>query len=193
MSLKDSELVHRIKNKDKEAFVVLFDKYKGRIVRFLYGFFGDYGKAEDATIETFLKVYKNIHNYEERGSFQSWLFTIAANQGRLEIKRTKRRKEISLDMPIENDDAARLVDLIEDEKLRPDTDIVVDDLKDFIYRILSEMKEKYADIIRLCDIEKLSYEEASQVLNCSPFTVRTRLRRARVKLYKLAKKYKDAL
>lgn len=189
MHPSDKELIKKAKRKDKGAFTELVDRYSDRIFSYLYRYVGDYQKAEDLTMETFLNAYTKIRTYREMGKLSSWLYTIATNCARKEIQRTKYRREVSLDKPLDEEGAISLNDLLTDEKTRPDFSARQTELKEFIYKIVSQLDKKYKDALLLCDVEGLSYMEVARILKCNPITVGTRVRRARALLYRALLKY----
>jgi len=184
----DEELVAKAKRKDKQAFTQLIDKYKDKILGYLYRYVGDYQKAEDLVVETFLNAYNRLHTYTEMGKFSSWLYRIATNCAKKELKRRARRKEVSLDKPVGQEGEVSLKDLIASDKARPDYDVRERELKEFVYKVLEKLDKKYKDALLLCDVEGLSYEEAGEILKCNPITVGTRVRRARMMFYEMLRK-----
>ena len=190
MSLTDKELIVKVKAGDKGAFTELFDRYKERILDYLTRYTGDHHIAEDLTVETFLSAYNNIAGYEERGVFSSWLYMIATDCARNELRRRRSRKEISLEEPVPGDvELLTLGDTMADEKARPDYAARQKELKEAIYRVVAKLDKKYKDVLLLCDVEGLSYEETAKALNCNQITVGTRLKRARKILYDILSKY----
>jgi RNA polymerase sigma-70 factor (ECF subfamily) len=185
----DEELIKRARRKDKAAFTVLVDRYSDKIFSYLYRYIGDYQKAEDLTMETFLNAYTRIRTYREMGRLSAWFYMIATNCARKELQRKKRLREVSLDQPLNKEDALTLKDLIADENQRPDYSARQTELKGFIYKIISKLNKKYKDALLLCDVEGLSYKEVAKILKCSKITVGTRVRRAREMLYKTLVKY----
>ena len=185
----DSKLIEKSKKGDKNAFVVLFKRYKDKIYGYLTRYMGDYTKAQDLTIETFLSVYTNLNAYKEEGKFSSWLYKIATNCAKKELRKKKYYKEISLEDPIDEKGVAKLSEIIASDKTRPDSKASSDDLKEFVHKIISRLDKKYKDVVLLCDVENLTYEEAAKILKTNKETIHTRVRRARKMLYKLLKKY----
>jgi RNA polymerase sigma-70 factor (ECF subfamily) len=189
MDPSDEILIEKAKSGDKQAFTELFDKYSHKILGYLYRYVGDYQLAEDLTIETFLNVYSSLGTYKEIGKFSSWLYKIATNCAKKELRKKERKKEISLDEPVETDEGATNIgELIADERDRPDYNVRETELKELIYRIISKLDKKYKEVLMLCDVEGLSHEEASKILKSNPITIGTRLRRARQALYSLLQK-----
>jgi len=182
----DEELIVRVKNRDTAAFTQIFDKYSGKIYGYLFRYLGDYHMAQDITVRTFMKVYKKIDLYTEKGLFLAWVYRIATNLANTAIKRNKKRREVSIDQPLDDADNS-LAEMIADEKARPDYKIISDDSKAFFYKVISKMKPGYKQVLMLCDIEGLSYEKIAKILKMNVKTVGTRVRRARKLLYRILK------
>jgi RNA polymerase sigma-70 factor, ECF subfamily len=185
----DEELIKKAKEDDGDAFTVLYKRYSGRILGYLYRYVGDYQKAEDLTIQTFMNAYKSIQEYKEMGQFSAWLYRIATNCAKREMQNLSRRKEISFDTPV-GEEGVSMGDLIKDESSRPDYNARETELKEFIDKIISRLDSKYKDVLLLCDLGGLSYDEAAEILEASSTTVGTRLMRARAILYDILRKYK---
>jgi len=189
MQPPDQELVEKSKRGDKQAFTALVDRYSGKILGYLYRYMGDYHKAEDMVIETFLSVYNNLSNYEERGLFSSWLFRIATNCAKKELRKKEHQVEVSLDKPLDDGEGTSLADLIADDMHRPDYSARESELKEFVYKAISKLDKKYKDALLLCDVEGMSQAEAAKILGSNPITIGTRLQRARKMLYDILRGY----
>jgi len=184
---KDEELIEKAKKRDKEAYKALFERYNGKILNYLYRYMGDYHKAEEVTIDTFLDVYNRLPDYKEEGKFLSWVYKIAINFAKKEFRKRK-AKEISLDSPISETKNVTIGDFLGDNKLRPDNALIKDELSKVIEKIMASLDEKYRNVLLLCDMQEMSYEEAALALKCSKITVGTRLNRARKMLHEALKK-----
>jgi len=191
MHPSDEELIEKVKRKDKDAFTQLFDKYSGKIFGYLYRYVGDYQKAQDLTVETFLSVYTRMHTYTEIGRFSSWLYRIATNFAKKELRKKIHHAEVSLEDSAGGgeENTTSLGDLIEDDRHRPDFSARESELKQEVYKIISKMDKKYKDALLLCDVEGLPHEEVAKILKSNVITVGTRLRRARKMLYGLLEKH----
>ncbi len=188
-SVTDKELIKKAKRKDKHAFSSLINRYSDKILGYLTRYVGDYHKAEDLTIETFLNAYERMDTYKEMGKFSSWLYMIATNCAKKELQRKKRLKEVPLEKPIDKDGQITLKDLLADDRSRPDYNARQSELKEMIYSIIAKLDKKYKDVLLLCDVEGLAYDEVAKILKCNAITVGTRVRRARKSLYKLLRRY----
>lgn len=190
MPLSDQELIVKIKAGDKQAFTEIFDRYKDLILDYLCRYVGNYHIAEDLTVETFFNAYKNIAGYEERGTFSSWLYKIATNCAKMEFRKRARHKEVSLEEPVTGEaEDVNIGDTVADESARPDYEARKDELQELAYRIIGKMHKKYKDVLLLCDVEGMGYEEAARILKCMPMTIGARLSRGRKILHDILKKY----
>jgi RNA polymerase sigma-70 factor (ECF subfamily) len=134
--------------------------------------------SDDLAQEVFVRVYVHRRNYRRGSKFSTWLFTIAANLAKNEIRRRVRRRNwFSLDALQEllSDSAAQLADPTEGQESRMQRE----QLQDAIGRAIATVPEKYRLALVLRDIEGLAYEEIGQVLGIPGGTVRSRINRAR--------------
>ncbi len=174
----DEQLIAEFQADDDRAFVELVDRYKDRLVNFVYRFLHDMTDAEDLVQETFLKVYKNKHAYREIAKFSTWIYTIAGNLARSELRKKKRRKTYTMSEMSFEDNEFTPVD--------PDKDtegIVFNTYAgQEIMKAIKQLAEPFKTIIILRDIQELSYEDISTILDIPMGTVKSRVNRARLKL-----------
>ena len=91
----DEELISKFQDGDVGAYTQLVNRYKDRLFNFIYRFVYDIDKAEDLLQDTFLKLYTHKHSYQEIAKFSTWLYTIAGNLAKTELRKLKRRKTYS--------------------------------------------------------------------------------------------------
>src|ERR671918_462586 len=87
----DTLAIERAKAGDSEGFRTLVDRHSRSVFRLAYRMTGNEADAEDVVQETFLRAYRQLASYEERSSFSTWLYRIAANYA-LDMIRSKRRQ-----------------------------------------------------------------------------------------------------
>ncbi|MDW7761093.1 MAG: sigma-70 family RNA polymerase sigma factor [Acidobacteriota bacterium] len=166
--MDEQELMARVQAGDEEAFSGLVGLYKDRIVNYLYHFTGDYQKAVDLSQETFIRVYFKADKYRPIAPLSSWIYSIAGNLARSELKRSKRRAAVSLD-DIPNEWQAGTYS--ED----PDDTGLVRNLRE----ALDSLHPRYRIPIILKDIEGFSQEEIAEIIRRPVGTVKARISRAR--------------
>jgi RNA polymerase sigma-70 factor (ECF subfamily) len=178
MQPSDEILVKKAQEGDKHSFDELYQKYKKRILNYIYRMVGNQMIAEELTQDTFIKAYTHLRDYRERHTFQAWLYKIAHNVVMNELR--TRKPDVSLEQPlVVDDESIRLIDTVVDKTTAPDLVAKSHELREAIQKVLSSLSAEHRKVLVLCDIQGLSYEEASEILDISVGTVASRLSRAR--------------
>lgn len=182
-SCSDEELISRFQNDDLSAFEEIVERYQGQLINFVGRLLNDRITAEDIVQETFLRVYRNKHRYKEIARFSTWIYTIAGNLARTELRRRKIRNFFSISQRGESEKDYEI----------PDTDINVEKqvesslVQDMILKEITKLPVYFREVIILRDLQDLSYEEISQILNVPLGTVKSRVNRGRSQIQKKLK------
>src|SRR5262252_4032653 len=174
LSLSDEDLMARVAEEDERAFSELVRRYQGRVTNLVSRVLNDRECADDLAQEVFVRVFVHRRNYRRGSKFSTWLFTIAANLAKNEIRRRVRRRNwFSLDalQEVLKDSAPQLADPTEGRE----TTLEREQLQEAVGRAIATVPEKYRVALVLRDIEGLSYEEIAQVLQIPDGTVRSRI------------------
>ena len=175
----DEELIKDFQNGNINSYNHLVFRYKDRLFNYIYQFVHDIDLAEDLLQDTFLKLYTHKNSYKEIAKFSTWIYTIAGNFAKTELRKFKRRKTYSHSDLSFNDNEF----IIEDKNKTP-SDIFLDEgLRKSLHECLSLLPLNFKNIIILRDIQELSYDEISTIVELSLGTVKSRINRARLKLY----------
>jgi RNA polymerase sigma-70 factor (ECF subfamily) len=169
-------------NEVVEGFEILVRRYKNAIVSFTYRFVGDYRVAEDLSQEAFLRVFRKIGDYNSTAKFSTWLYTIAANLAKDELKRRARHPAKSLDWSSGKgaDTTRNVPHMVDEEGPAPDQSLERDETRATVNEALRELKEDDREILLLKDVQGLAYEEIADILNLPMGTVKSRISRARL-------------
>ncbi len=171
----DQRLLRDARRGDRSAFSELVDKYSDRVYAFLYRMVHDREDALDLAQETFLRVYRNLHNFKLGQPFKPWLYRIANN---LAIDCLRKRKDIiSLDAPIDKEEGWFMQ--LADQRPGPELLQEQGELNDYLVSLIDQLPENYRNVILLRHGQDLSYQEIAEVLRVPVSTVKTRLFRAR--------------
>jgi len=174
----DEQLIARFQQGDVQAFDTLVRRYKDQLLNFVYRFVGNRSDAEDIVQETFLRVYKNKHYYKEIAKFSTWVYTIAGNLAKTELRRRKRHKIFSVSNFVNEE---RDYD-IPDKEHSPERQVDGTIKEDIIQKAIEKLPPKFKEVIILRDVQGFAYEEISQILNIPLGTVKSRVNRGRLKL-----------
>lgn len=177
--LTDEELIYRFQRDDYQAFNELVERYKNKLVNFIFRYTGNRDDAEDYAQDTFLKLYKSKHLYREIAKFSTWFYTIALNTVKTNIKKKNRYSTISIsDFDPEND---KDYDLKSDD-VSPEETVNSDLEMELIQSAINSLDEAFREVIVLRDIEDLEYDEIAKITGLPLGTVKSRINRGREKL-----------
>ncbi|KAA3610631.1 MAG: RNA polymerase subunit sigma-24 [Calditrichaeota bacterium] len=180
----DEDLITRFQQGDIYAFDLIVKRYKQQLLNFVFRFLNNREQAEDVVQETFLRVYRKRHAYKQVAKFSTWIYTIAGNLARTELRKRKRRKLFSLsDIGMEEKDYEIASDEFNPEKY---TNTVM--YEAIIQREIDSLSAKFREVIVLRDIQGLAYEEIAEIINVPLGTVKSRVNRARLRLQEKLKK-----
>jgi RNA polymerase sigma-70 factor (ECF subfamily) len=174
----DEELISRFQEGDTYAFDQLVRRYKDPLLNFIFRFVGDMVEAEDIVQETFYRVFKNKHYYKEVAKFSTWIYTIAGNLAKTELRRRRRRKVFSIHKDSREEKDIDIPDIKGDPEKRVNTVLT----EKIIEKAIRNLPEKFRQVIILRDVQEFSYEEISSILKVPLGTVKSRVNRARLRL-----------
>ena len=176
--LSDMDILSLVSAGDVDAYGQIVGRYNGRLYNFIYRFVGDRETAEDIVQETFLRAFRKRKEYRAIANFSTWLFTIAGNLAKSELRRRKRWRLFSIDRDEESDTGMDLPDV----SALPDK-VAESSLADVqIQQAIGSLPANYRQVILLRDVQGMSYQEIAEIVDCPVGTVKSRVNRARLKL-----------
>ncbi|HUU51740.1 MAG TPA: sigma-70 family RNA polymerase sigma factor [Candidatus Heimdallarchaeota archaeon] len=176
--MEEQELMHLVQKGDEVAFEKIVSIYKHRIVNFLTQLTGDYQGAVDLAQETFMRVYFKANKYKPVAPLSSWIYTIASNLAKTELKKERKMSTVSID-----DTENRLGEQIAAKEKNQDT-YLIENLK----KALNSLHPRYRLPIILKDIEGFSQEEIAQIMKRPVGTIKARISRGRDQLKHILEK-----
>jgi RNA polymerase sigma-70 factor (ECF subfamily) len=174
-------LVRRAQRGDLSAFDELVRRYQERIYATIYHMTSNHEDANDLAQETFIKAYQALHSFKGDSSLFTWLYRIAINKTINFLKQRKNRTHMSLnelDFNAEHD--PELVALISHKT--PRRDVNLNELQEKLNEAMQKLSETHRLVVSLHDVQGLSHEEISKIMDCNVGTVRSRLFYARQQL-----------
>ncbi len=177
LRMEEQELISRVREGDEAAFARIMEIYKDRIVNYLYHFTGDYQRAVDLSQETFLRVYFKADRYKPIAPLSSWIYAIASNLAKTELKKRRRLATVSLeDIPNRLDAGTYSED-------PPDPGLIRN-----LREALDALHPRYRVPVVLKDMEGFSQEEIARIIKRPVGTVKARISRGREHLKKMLEK-----
>jgi RNA polymerase sigma-70 factor, ECF subfamily len=188
-SLSDDELLDLLRAGDEGAFLTLYRRRQGGVYRFALRMSGSETLAEDVTQEVFMMLARGDDHYDSsRGSFSAYLFGVARNQT---LRRLEKDRFLSPICEDEDDSESSMPEgliTLND----PLEDLTRKEMIASVRQAVLALPAHYREVVVLCDLQEMSYADASVALGCAVGTVRSRLHRARALLVEKLRAYKMA-
>ena len=174
----DEQLISRFQTGDEQAYVELVNRYRDRLMNFVFQFLGDMEQSEDVVQDTMLKLFEKKHYYREIAKFSTWIYTIARNLANTELRKRKRRKVTVLSQMTRDEREYEL------PAIQPETGQEVQNeyAAKRIQIAIHALPEHFKTVIILRDIQELSYDDISSIVGVPLGTVKSRINRARLQL-----------
>ncbi len=177
--LDDNGLVARFLEGEGLAFPELVERYQTRLLNFIYRTIGDRDRAEDLVQETFIRVYRHLHRFDQTKKFSTWIYTIASNLAKNELRNRSRNPLVLFQTIKKNWEADHRPLQWEDPAYRPDDLFRKRHLRDLVEKAVAELPEHHRAVFVLREMEGKTYEEISEITGVNLGTVKSRLNRAR--------------
>src|SRR5258705_9339790 len=178
-TMDDAEVVTSFLGGEERAFQELVERYQTRLLNFIYRTIGDREKAEDLVQEVFIRVYRHLHRFDRSKKFSTWVYTIASNLAKNELRNRSRNPLVLFQtMRGANDEEERPLQF-EDATTRPDDLYRKRHLRELVEQTVARLPEHHRQVFVLRELEGKSYEEIADITSCNLGTVKSRLNRAR--------------
>ena len=178
-AMDDADVVASFLGGEERAFQEIVERYQGRLLNFVYRTIGDREKAEDLVQEVFIRVYRHLHRFDRSKKFSTWVYTIASNLAKNELRNRSRNPMVLFQTIRKNwqDDDRPLQ--FEDPYSRPDDLYRKRHLRDLVEDTVGKLPSHHRQVFVLRELEGKSYEEIADITGCNLGTVKSRLNRAR--------------
>ncbi len=188
--IADSDLayVFRVQQGDVGAFDQLILKYRERLFSIIYNLTSNREDAADLTQEAFIKAFRSINRFKGKSSFFTWLYRIAVNGALTHLKRNRLRRFFSFETINEEMGATDIVETLA-VRTNSDKSALLSELQEKLNEALHKLSPKHRTVVVLFEIEELSHQEISEIMQCSVGTVRSRLHYAKQQLQAYLQNY----
>jgi len=168
----DELLLKAVGRGEEPAFLAIYRRRQASIYRYAMHLCGDADVAAEAVQETFMALLRDASRLDaSRGTVLAWLFAVARNQVLRQLR--SRQRHLSLEDEDQAEPVASGCVL---------ADLEQEQLTSRLHELMATLPPVYREVLVLCDMQELSYEEVSSIAGCPTGTVRSRLHRARATL-----------
>lgn len=184
----DLELVTRATKGNEKAFADLMNRYRYSLYFMLLKMVNNPSDAEDLTIESFGKAFRNLGLYTPEFAFSTWLFKIATNSC-IDFIRKKQVSPSTIDQI--HEDLDNLTVNLQSDLPDPEEALINDQKIAVLRGIVNQLKPRYRRLIELRYFKEYSYEEIASELKLPIGTVKAQLFRAKSLLYNIFTKSEE--
>jgi RNA polymerase sigma-70 factor (ECF subfamily) len=178
-----SSLIERIKKRDLKAFEEIVTRFQARVYNLAFRILKNEMDAQEATQDVFLAVFTNVHSFEGKSSFYTWLYRIAVNQSLMKKRKTEKGEEFYSSMegslPKFTAEGYHLL-TIHDWSQQAEDAFLRKELLTKLDTFVDELPDVYRLVFHMIDIDGLSVEEVAEVLDISVAAAKSRLHRSRL-------------
>ncbi len=173
----DIELVRLALEGSEKAFSILHAKYSVAVVAVIRRIVNDNVEAEDICIESFEKAFQNLHTFDQKKKFSTWLFAIARNNALDHKNRSVNQNKVIDSNPIDMGKDIRTD--VADGQPSPEENIISTQDHERFLDCIGGLPELYREVAQMCFVDNLGYKEIAEKTDLPINTVKTRIRRAK--------------
>lgn len=186
---EDYAIVKRFQSGDADAFEELMNRYKRRMLSYVYKSIKNWEDTNDLTQDIFIKVFRALPRWEPRAKFSTWLYTIAHNVC-IDYHRAKSRRGYSYS--IDDEEIIHGMPPANDVYSNPEKTALENETSKMIQESLDQLSGRQKEVFVLYHYEGLKVREIADVLGIAEGTVKIHQHRAMEKLKVLLKPLYDA-
>jgi RNA polymerase sigma-70 factor (ECF subfamily) len=175
-------LVDRVKQRDHKAYKELYDLYAKPMYNLCFRFLNHHDDANDVLQESFIKIFENIGQLNNKELLSAWIKRICTNTA---IQALKQNKKLKFD---ELDDQPTMINLHDEDEIIHEEEYQQN--LDLVYDAIQKLPDRYRVVFTMHVMEEYSHEEISKMLGIVSGTSRSQYLRAKQKLIEIIKKNK---
>ncbi len=179
ISEEDARILRGLRAGIDEAYEELIQRFQQPVYSIVYRLLGNPNDASDVVQDVFVKVFRSVGAFREQSSLRTWIYRIAVNEAHNHRRWFSRhcRREVPLEN--EREEQSNGLELAADPGRSPFEQALDSENRQLIEQALTRINPTFRTAVLLRDIENLSYEEISEILQLSLGTVKSRILRGR--------------
>jgi RNA polymerase sigma-70 factor, ECF subfamily len=175
---QEKELIESIKAGDKNAFEILFNRYKDLVYSVCCRFIEDKDDANDISQDIFIKLYHSLGSFQYNSKFSTWIYKICVNHCLNILRKKKRNRILSLDYILEKF-GWEMTPEFEDKSTNPEKNFEKNEELEIFQKALRDLPEKQKAALILNKFDGLKNSEISKIMDCPLSTVDSLIFRAK--------------
>ncbi|RMF58406.1 MAG: sigma-70 family RNA polymerase sigma factor [Calditrichaeota bacterium] len=188
--MTDAQLIEKFRGGEERAFNVLVWRWEANLFNFVLRYLGDREAAKEACQKTFIRAFRKLDRLRDTSKFGTWLFSIAINICRDQLKAHKRRRTLSLEGLRENGNGVEnQMEMVAEPAQGPDAQVMNRDVRHLLNRALQALPEEQRAVIVMKAYHDLKFTEIAEILDMSENTVKSRMYYGLATLRKIFKQW----
>lgn len=181
--MQESELINRLRNKDEEAFRLIFNDNQKKVINACYRLVNDIDTAEDLTQEVFIKVFSSIDQFRGDSQLSTWIYRIAITKSLDHLRAQKRKKRLAI-LKYFSGNEEKQIEIEAPEHQRPDALMDNSERMKVLNDVINTLPENQRIAFSLSKYDEMSSKEIAEVLTTSVSAVESLIHRAKKNLEK---------
>ena len=169
--LSDRENVKRFVSGDRSAFNAIAEQWQNRLYILAYRYLGNEQDAKDICQNTLVRVFKNVKKLENNESFSGWIYKIAVNLCKDELKKRRKRMNV-FGSGSDNNTVLESYTAPDSEH---DNNIIKRNIQEIVKNAVNSLPEEQKTVVILKEYQYLKFREISEILNIPENTVKSRM------------------
>ena len=157
------------------AIEMLVRQYEAGVFKLAYSILGDEADANEVTQETFIAVLKSLGTYQEKKTFKAWIYTIALNLSRSQLRKRKIIERLKMTV-------GGIFRIETQKQVTPEDEVIKTEKEAIIWNELNKLDERHRTVVVLRYFHELSISEISEIMSINEGTIHSRLHTARERL-----------
>ena len=189
--MSDSEILSAFKTGDSKIYTRLIERHYNKAYQIAYGILRQHEDAEEVVQDSFVKMHRVLKDFRGDSQFTTWMYRIVTNYAKNRYRWNKRRgskQNVSMNASIDGNENKSLVLDLPGKEMDPNKGSAYNELEIGVYKHLENISPLYREVLILRNLEGMSYEDISSILDCKIGTVKSRIARGRDELRKRLKK-----
>jgi RNA polymerase sigma-70 factor, ECF subfamily len=189
---REKELIARIIAGETDLFHELIRPYERMVYLSILAMLRNDQEAEDAAQEVMINAFRHLKSFRGDAKFSTWLVTIAMNEARQRLRKSKAAQPESLDEEKEDREGDFTPAVLTDWREIPSEALEKKEMRQKLREAVEQLPPIYREVLVLRDLEELNQEETASALGIPVTLVKVRLHRARMMLQKMLAPYLSA-
>ncbi len=181
---EDMILVNKIKKGSQEAFEELVEKYESKVYHLALRFVKSQEDAEEVLQDVFVTLHRKLDLFQGKSAFSSWLYRIVVNAAFMKLRKRRQDRTVSVEDLTPAVQQQYLEGDVHSYDNYTDSFTINRELRDILQKAIDRLPEQYRSVFILRDVNGLSNQEVSEILQLSIPAVKSRLHRSRLMLRK---------